>query len=362
MSGKTDILARISGSGGNGISFLPDLTLWMQWHEARETLPEAWQSFSLADISGALGFPVWDVARPWRIETPGVEIKTLVEGATRTAITETSAGRLTARWVRGPDGAWWQTEHPVKTAADVPAALELVRGRTYAPDETDLIQAIQEVSETGVVALEIPSCPYADLMYEFVGQSEGLMLLMEFPPELQELAEALEANMQLVVEQVARLPGELVLAPDNLDGQFISPPVFAAHLHESYARTADLLHHHEKQLVVHAGGAVAGLLVPLAAAGVDAVEGVCGGPQSDASLLQARQIAGAELALWGGIPQDALLEVCEPADFEAFVIEAAREAASGGKVILGVADKVPVDADLARLAAIPGLTESALAA
>ena len=64
MSGKTDILARISGGGGNGISFLPDLTLWMQWHEARETLPEAWQSFSLADIAGALGFPVWDVARP----------------------------------------------------------------------------------------------------------------------------------------------------------------------------------------------------------------------------------------------------------------------------------------------------------
>ena len=68
----------------------------MQWHEERETLPETCQSLSLADIAKALGFPVWDVAPPRRIETPGVEIKTVAEGATRTEITETSAGRLTA--------------------------------------------------------------------------------------------------------------------------------------------------------------------------------------------------------------------------------------------------------------------------
>ena len=141
---------------------------------------------------------------------------------------------------------------------------------------------------------------------------------------------------------------------------FISPLAFEQWLAAGYARTAEVLHAHDKRLVVHAGGPVSGLLSPLAGAGVDAVEGVCGPPQSDASLAQAREHAGPTLALWGGIAQDVLLEATEQDDFEAAVAAAVSEAVVDDAAIIGVADRVPVQADLKRLEAIPELIRGAL--
>jgi hypothetical protein len=93
--------------------------------------------------------------------------------------------------------------------------------------------------------------------------------------------------------------------------------------------------------------------------GVDGVEGVAGPPQGDISLAQARQLAGPGLVLWGGIPQDFLLEARDRGEFEAAVAGAVQEARGDNRMILGVADKVPVDAELGRLEAIPSLVKQA---
>jgi len=43
------------------------------------------------------------------------------------------------------------------------------------------------------------------------------------------------------------------------------------------------------------------------------------------------------------------------------VFQAVQESKGDGRTILGIADKVPVDADISRLEAIPQLIEKALA-
>ena len=101
--------------------------------------------------------------------------------------------------------------------------------------------------------------------------------------------------------------------------------------------------------MVHVGGPIRRILPLLAAAGVDGVEGIAGPPQSDCTLAEARQIAGPGLTLWGGIPQDLLMDIHTEEEFEAGVAEALREAQGDGRTILGVADRVPADADFARL-------------
>jgi len=52
------------------------------------------------------------------------------------------------------------------------------------------------------------------------------------------------------------LPGEIVLSPDNLDGQFISPRMFKKNMADSYRRTTQVLHEQGKCLLVHVGGPV----------------------------------------------------------------------------------------------------------
>jgi hypothetical protein len=355
MTLKSHFLAR---SAGERPTVLLDLGRWFKWHQGRGTLPDRWADSSLSQIARDLGAPAWLAVRPWRIETPGVEQETTETGAERVTRWETSAGTLTARWTIGPDGDWWQAEHLVKTSSDLAAAVELARARSYILDPVDWSKLETMAGDDGVLAIEVPRRPYSDLLHDFLGWGEGLFLLAE--PAIADILDALESALVRCVEQMALLPAHVALAPDNLDGQFVSPTAFQRYLSASYRRTAEALQRQAKPTLVHVGGPIRHLLAPLADTGVTGVEGVAGPPQSDASLTEARALAGPAFTLWGGIPQDLLLDTHDRAAFDAAVTQAAREARGDERAILGVADRVPVEADLDRLRAIPSLVQRAM--
>ena len=356
------VTSDIFPSCGDGVAYVPDLTLWYNWHESRGTLPERWRGSTLAAVADDLGVPAFDVARPWRLTTSGVQESSQESESERVIEYETSRGTLTARWTLGPDGDWWQMEHFIKSVDDLPAALELAGARTYSVDSGALERAQREAGENGAVAVELPDHPYTEVLYNFLGTSEGPIMLADPPDELGELMDLLARPQQELLAELVQLPAtSLFLAFDNLDAMFISPPAFEQWLAPGYASTAELLHTQGKRLIVHAGGPINRLLPALAAAGVDAVEGVCGPPQGDASLAQARQHAGGDMVVWGGIAQDFLLEATEPDEFEAAVAAAASEAGADDEAaVIGVADRVPTGADLSRLEAIPELIQRAL--
>jgi hypothetical protein len=354
MTLKADLLSRFLEGQAAPPLFVPDLTLWYEWHQSRGTLPEAWQGLSLPEIARRLDVPIWLPVQLWRIETAGVETQTVEEADERTVTHETPAGTLTARWTLGPDGDWWQTEYPVRSEGDLEAAVELIESRSYVLDTTRLSDLRAEVGQGGVVALALPKRPYSEILHDFLGWSDGLLLLGE--PEVQKMLTLLEAKLQRLVEQVAELPGEIVLSPDNLDGQFISPGAFERYLTGSYRRTAKLLHERGKQMVIHVGGPIRRLLELLAETETDGIQGICGPPQSDASLAEARRVLGSGMTLWGGIPQDVLLDTHPWEAFETAVGQAVEQSREKERMILGVADRVPVQAELDRLKAIPSLT------
>ncbi len=353
MSHREAILARFSGTGSGPPLYVPDLTLWYKWHRRHGTLAEQWQGCSLPEIARTLGLPIWLPVQPWRLETTGIAVS-LEEGEDERLLrAETANGSLQARWTRGPDGDWWQVEYPIKEASHLPTALALAEARSYTVDGTGLERAWGLVGEDGVLALELPRRPLSDLLHGFLGWGQGLQLLHD--PLLQQMLIVLENKLQLLVREICRLPGQIVLSPDNLDGQFISPRLFKRHLADSYHLSSRMLHRHDKWLLVHAGGPVAHLLAPLAEAGVDGVQGIAGPPQGNTTLAEARKIAGHGMTLWGGIPQDYLLPVHSEQALETAVQQATREAAADGRIILGVADQVPPAADLSRVQAIPAL-------
>lgn len=357
MTGKEDLLNRFTAKATRDPLYVPDLTLWYDWHRTRGTLPRGWRDRSLPQISRLLGAPAWVPIEVWTTKTEGIKVHASETADERTMTYETSVETLVARWTLGPDGDWWQTEYPVKSEEHVEAAVELIQARRYVLDASKLSDLRADVGSDGVVALALPKRPYSELLHDFLGWSNGLLLLGE--PEIEKMLTLLESKLQDLVEEVADLPGQIALSPDNLDGQFVSPGAFERYLTGSYRRSAEILHAHDKQLVVHVGGPIRRLLEPLAATGVDGIQGICGPPQSDASLSQTRKIVGPEVTLWGGIPQDVLLETYPWERFEKAVAEAAGEASGDPRVILGVADRVPVQAELERLEAIPALIDTA---
>jgi len=353
MTCREEVFKTFLGESTRRPLYLADLTLWYDWHKTRDTLPVDWQEDSLPKISQRLGSPAWLPIQVWDSELSSIDVK-IVETADEKSITyETSSRRLVARWIRGPDEDWWQSQYPIRSEKDLEAGLELVESRTYNVDASALSQAVINVDETGIVPLELPKRPYSELLHDFLGWSEGLMLLGE--PEIQEMITVLESKLQALTVEIAKLPGAIVLSPDNLDGQFVSPGAFDRYLAGSYRRTADILHEHGKWLVSHVGGPAARLLEGMASTGLDAIQGICEPPQSDTPLPEARRIVGPGILLWGGIPQDILLDTHSWEQFEETVTRVAAEARTSQHVILGVADRVPVGAALDRLQSISSL-------
>jgi hypothetical protein len=318
------------------------------------------------DISGVcdeLGVAEWRTVRPWRIELPGVAVDRRRGDSERVVTWDTGAGSLRASWVLGPDGDWWQSEYPVKSHADFDAARIVVSARTYIVEPAGVASAGRTPAAV-LAAIELPRSPLPELFQSFLGWSEGLMLFLEDPDTVRELAGILSEKMEGFLREIVRMPGSLVLAPDNLDARFITPDIFAESVAPLYARAAAALHAAGKGLVVHVGGPAAGIIPALAGCGVDCAQGVCGAPQGDCTLAEARAACGPGMTLWGGIPQDALLESCAQNDFEAAARAAFAEAAEDPRAVVGVADMVPVEAlperleDLARLARDAGPRET----
>jgi hypothetical protein len=324
--------------------YVPDLTLWYPWHAERGTLPGRWKGMSLPAVCRDLGVPAWRTVKPWRVELPGIEVRDTRTDAERTLRWTAPSGTLTSRWVLGPDGDWWRSEYPVKSRDDMAAAREVADARRYVmvPDEAVSIEKTE--SGNDMTAIELPQRPWSELFHAFLGWSEGLMLFLEEPDSLQAVVAALEKKLQRLVVEAALLPGRMVLSPDNLDGQFVTPSAFEENLAASYRATAEALHAGGKLLVVHVGGPVRTLLPGLAASGVDCVEGVCGTPQGDTSLAEARALCGQSVTLWGGIAQDFLLPTRSQDEFEAAADAAFAETARDPRAVVGVADRVPVGA------------------
>jgi hypothetical protein len=327
---------------------MPDLSLWFEWHSKRGTLPEAYRERSLVDITSALNCPTWTVCTPWQLDYDGVDVTSEKSETQQVIRYHAKSGVLSEIWSLGPDGDWWQTEYPVKDEDDLDAAEEIVKAMQYRlkpskPTEDDSNSRIIDV-------IQLPKTPYSDMLHTMLGWSDGLMLMMAEEDRLTELLEVMEEKRyELIQNLAAGFSHSIFLAPDNLDGQFISPAAFKNHLESSYQKACETLHRHDSFLWVHIGGISKHLLPLLAGSGIDGLSGISGPPQSDATLPEARKATGPDITLWGGIPQDYVMPMVDLSLLIKSIEEAKSFAESDNRAIIGIADHVPVDVEFSRL-------------
>jgi hypothetical protein len=351
MNFKEILFAQFNGKAPGRPLFMPDLGLWYEWHSRRGTLPEAHRGSSLADIASALNCPAWTVHTPWRLEHDGVEVTREKSESRRVIHYRTRSKALSEVWSLGPDGDWWQTEYPVKDEDDLDAAEEIVNAMQYRLEPLSPAEAGADSGVIGVIdVVQLPRTPYSDMLHTMLGWTDGLMLMMSEEDRLAEFLAVMEEKRNALIRKLAAaFPRSIFLAPDNLDGQFISPAAFKSNLESSYRKTIEILHAQGNCLWVHIGGISRHLLAPMAGCGIDGLAGISGPPQSDAALPDARQAAGPDVTLWGGIPQDYVMPMVDRALLIESIEAVMAFAASDPRTVIGIADHVPVDAEFTRL-------------
>jgi hypothetical protein len=359
MSIQSDLVSRLAGRDGGEPIFVPDLTLWRRRNHRRGTLPARYADWSLPEICRDLGVPIWSVVRPWRMQLLGLDSQERESETERVRSVETIAGVLTWRWERAPDGAWRQVGYPVKSAADLPAAVEWSRALEYVLDTEGLTELEMAIGADGLLAIELPPRPLMHIVAELLGWGDKLALLQE--PAIEHLTQHLENRLQPLITALAQTSVAVHVAPDSLGDTAISETLFRQQLLPSYRRTIRELHDYHKRLVVQARGPIAGLLDGLARAGVDAVAGFACPLDGEGGLAELYALANQRMTLWGGLPQEVFLPETDETTFVETVRRTARIAQGRRRLILGVAGGVPAQADLARVQATAQIIREAVA-
>jgi hypothetical protein len=92
---------------------------------------------------------------------------------------------------------------------------------------------------------------------------------------------------------------------------------------------------------------------------VDVAESVCPHPMTACTLKEIREGFGTKTTVWGGIPSTSLLESSMgEGSFDVYLDEIFSELETGERVILGVSDNVPPEANLLRFEKIQQKTEA----
>lgn len=382
MNYREQMLAAIRGEGTARIPWAPRMDLWCIAQRARGTLPERFRGLDTAGISDVLGVAChavradftlardpWDFAlrglgienhpdSPYRVELRGLPIVFHHEpGAYRTRIL-TSTGEISFTLVHTDEmkregiSIPFVRDFPIRSADDFAAIGEIFEHLVVIPTPEAYAAFHRRIGERGIAVGFGPlgASPMHFILHELVSQEDFFYLYADEREALTRLAGRMEPFCDQALDAALGCAAEVVYWGGNYDQNLTWPGFFQDEIAPWLKRASGRAHAAGKFLLTHTDGENERLLPLYPDCGFDVAESVCPRPMTRCTLREARAGMGPRTTVWGGIPSLALLPAhMDDRAFDAYLDDLFAEARSGRRLILGVSDNVPPDADLGRL-------------
>ncbi len=376
------MLAAIRGEPTARIPWAPRMDLWCIANRARGTLPRQFQGLDTAGIADVLGvachairadFTIprdpWDFAlrglgienhpdAPYRVELRGLRMEFSHEGDTYRTRIWTSAGVVsfslvhTAAMKRDGISIPFVEEFAIRSAADFGAVAEIFEHLEVIPTPEAYAAFGRRIGARGIAVANggVGASPMHGIFHDLVSQEEFFYLYADEREALSRLAQRMEPFIGRILELALGCQAEVVYWGANYDQNLTWPAFFAAEITPWLQRASDRAHAAGKFLLTHTDGENQKLLPLYPSCRFDVAESVCTQPMTSSTLQEVRQGMGPRITVWGGIPSVALLQdQMTDRVFEKYLDEVFANLGTGERLILGVSDNVPPDADLKRL-------------
>jgi hypothetical protein len=201
-----------------------------------------------------------------------------------------------------------------------------------------------------VAFLSLAASPMHLLQRELMAMDQFFYETYDHPERLERCGERIAPYFAQMIETAARCPAEVFLLGANYDAGLTPPRFFRSHILPWLRRAADRVHRDGKYLLTHTDGENTGLLDLYLESGIDIADSVCPEPMTRLTLRQVRETFGGKVTIMGGIPSVALLKETMPdSHFGRFLDRFFEELGAGERIILGISDTTPPDADINRL-------------
>jgi hypothetical protein len=390
MTHKERIFACLAGKPADRIPYAPRLDLWYAANKRAGTLPQKYRNASLIEITRDLdvGYhgiiprykdmhsPDEGIHNPlgifnhWSmpIKTVLRNVKFSVETKCDETIVEytTAVGKIrtAALYDENMKKAGISVSHisefAVKSHEDYKAVACLFRNAEVVPNYAGYNEFAGMVGQDGLAAgkMSVGGSPLHFMLHELMPLELFFFELADHPDELLECAAAIGGYIERAVEVTAKSPAEVIYFGANFDAMVTNPTFFKEHILPFLKVNGAKLQAKGKYVLSHTDGENTGLLGLYLESGIDIADSICPAPMTKLSLRSIKDVLGSRITIMGGIPSICLLkDAVSDTDFEAFMESFFKSIGNGSRLIAGIADTTPPDADFKRIERIRDLIE-----
>jgi hypothetical protein len=147
------------------------------------------------------------------------------------------------------------------------------------------------------------------------------------------------------------------MIPENLSSEVVGASYYKRHMQPYERKWISRIRLAGKHSFIHMDGTLKGLLKHVAGTGFDVIEAVTPYPSGDIPMAEAMDMVEGDTILWGGLPGIVFTPAVTEADFEQHVISMIRLMKRSPRYVLGVADQVPPDGLIERVARVAELCD-----
>jgi len=382
MTHRERMLAAIRGEPTDRIPWAPRMDLWSIALRARGTMPARFAGLGLDAIADVLGTACHAVRGdytldrdpsdftlrafglenhpdfPFRVEVEGLEVEFAQRGADFTTRIRTRAGDVvthmqrTAEMARAGISLPFTKRYPIRSVGDLEAVGEVFEHLRVVPTPEAYDRFHARIGDRGLAVAHgsLAASPMHLLLHDMMPMEQFFYVYADERAALERLAERMTPFFDASLEAVLGCAAEVVLWGANYDQDITPPRFFTAEIAPWLRRAAARVHASGKFLLTHTDGENRYLLEHYPGCDFDVAESVCPDPMTSCTLAEVRAGVGPRTTVFGGIPSIALLDnSMEHAGFESYLGGVFGALGSGERLILGVADNVPPDANLERL-------------
>ncbi len=270
-----------------------------------------WRGDATVVLSRYLGLDIMDwFGMSLRISRRRVTVEQQTEGDVTTRHWTTPEGDLheTVRACRDITGAvssnW--TEHPVKTAADLPALAAIFEDEVIEPDPEGIARTSQRrelIGDDGLVMGTMPGTPLGMMVRVYSGVAALAYMWMDAREELRELFAVMERNYLQRLAVGAQMDVDAIVSVDDTSTTAISPTMFEACNVDLTTTRARAAHAAGKHYFHHSCGLIRDLLPLYRRTEMDAVHAFTIPPTGDVTVAEGRAALGDRITIIASVEQ-----------------------------------------------------------
>lgn len=369
------MMAVYEGRDGRGVVFQPRIKHWFEVNSAAGTLPDRYQGMYLDEVYRDLDVTPREVWVPGTRGSAGYLALKIEEGddvevwsrGYRASSPEGEPQDLVFTEYRTPKGSISQleraTEHGasvynvdyfLKDLKDVEVMKYILQERRYLWDERRYEWGRRRFGDTIPLRVNLQRSPLMWLFVGLMGFQRAVTMIWRHPKEMEELLALQEGDFIKMLEVCRGKPITELHFGDNMHQDMCSPPYFKRYMMPFYKRVLPRVKEMGMYSTAHWDGFVGQLLPLVAETGLNGLECVTPLPQGDVTLEQMNEgMRG--MFLRDGIPA---VMMCPWTSLEALG-DHVRNLIKlfYPRLILGISDLTPANADFERIRFVKGIVE-----